>query len=333
MAYDVKVLADSISPAGHRITTFEVTFPRIILAEVNTHCALSRNSASSRAIPVPKRIAAVSTDPFVPESFGRNQKGMQPGDALEGDEADRAAALWESARVDSIRVAGALSELGVHKQYANRLLEPHAWHTAVITATDWDNFEHLRVNPMAQGEFQKVAAMMMQARAARKPEPFEEYDVWHTPYVNMEEVHDLEAAGIDPVKVSVARCARVSYLTQYGRRDPLEDVALFDKLVGSGHMSPLEHVARPTAPYELAMTKAWDVALEISGKIGPALRVRWENAPFVGRELVLGDGRHAKVASVRGPLHYCGKLNGWISRRAYVPGEYDILGYRNEVAS
>ena len=31
-----KVIADSVNPAGQRITTFECVFPRWILAEVNT---------------------------------------------------------------------------------------------------------------------------------------------------------------------------------------------------------------------------------------------------------------------------------------------------------
>jgi len=45
------ILADSISPAGHRLTTFEIQLPKVLLAEYNTHRALSRNFSSSRAIP------------------------------------------------------------------------------------------------------------------------------------------------------------------------------------------------------------------------------------------------------------------------------------------
>lgn len=52
------MLADSIA-SGVRLTTLQVTMPRIVLAEFNTHRMLSRNSASSRAIPVEKRIAQV----------------------------------------------------------------------------------------------------------------------------------------------------------------------------------------------------------------------------------------------------------------------------------
>ena len=31
MAYQAKIIADSVSPAGCRLTTMEVTFPRIVL--------------------------------------------------------------------------------------------------------------------------------------------------------------------------------------------------------------------------------------------------------------------------------------------------------------
>jgi hypothetical protein len=59
MTHSTKILADSISPDGVRLTTLEVVMPRIVLAEFNTHRMLSRNSASSRAIPIEKMIRMV----------------------------------------------------------------------------------------------------------------------------------------------------------------------------------------------------------------------------------------------------------------------------------
>ena len=266
--YACKILADSISPAGHRITSFEATFPRIVLAEANTHCMLSRNSASSRARPVASVIAALKDDSFKPEAFGRNQKGMQPGEALSADEGVEASDSWGRAKWNAIREAEFLANLGVHKQYANRLLEPFSWHTAVFTATDWDNFSHLRVNPLAQGEIQKIAQMMQTARDESTPRAIG-YGEWHLPYVEPEEARDF-FGNTDPVKVSVARCARVSYLTQNGVREPAEDIELYERLVTSGHMSPLEHVARPMTPRELELVEAWDVAFGD----GPTLRTQ-----------------------------------------------------------
>jgi hypothetical protein len=315
MGYTAKILADSISSAGHRLTSWEVTFPRIVLAEMNTHCMLSRNSASSRAIPVAKRIADVSIDPFIPEAFGRNQKGMQPGEALDGEEAKKAEYEWRVAKVAAVGSASRLSDLGVHKQYANRLLEPFSWHTAVVTATDLDNFFHLRVNPLAQGELRKAAELMQDGYTSNNPRLCEGEWGWHTPYVEHDELISLRMSGVDVAAVSVARCARVSYLTQNGTRDVSEDLTLYKRLVESGHMSPLEHVARPMTEMELQLTRSYDVSFNN----GPMLRTG-------GEGIAMGLNG---ITAVRGPLYYCGKLNGWISRRAHVPGEWDIVGARS----
>jgi len=297
MAYNAKILADSISPAGHRLTSFEVTFPRIVLAEVNTHRMLSRNSASSRAIPVEKRIAAVEADPFVPEQFGKNKKGMQHDEVLDGADAADARTMWFNVMNSAIENGRGMSKLGVHKQLANRLLEPFSWHTAVITATDWDNFEHLRVNPAAQGEFQKAAEWMMRLKRESEPHPVN-YGDWHTPYVEADEGFNLEVLGEGfPANISAARCARVSYLTQDGKRDPKEDLALYDRLIGPGHLSPLEHPARPMTPSELD-------------------RFRVDRYEWAEGWVRVGTG------------HYCGNFNGWIQLRKLVPGEHDILGHR-----
>lgn len=251
MGYNAKVVADSMSPAGVRLTTLEVTMPRIVLAEFNTHRMLSRSSASSRAIPVEKRIAMVEADPFVPEAFGRNQRGMQAGDALSGTDAIDARSVWLGACEDAVRRARALAEIGVHKQIANRLIEPFLWHTVLVTATEWSNFFALRCHPDAQPEIRKAAEMMRDAMAASKPLPFN-YGEWHTPFVEPAEAFDLLVEGMtwrDACKVSIGRCARVSYLTHDGRRAPEEDVKLADRLSTSGHMSPFEHVARPFASF------------------------------------------------------------------------------------
>ncbi len=326
MGYGCRVLADSISPAGHRLTSFEVTFPRIVLAEVNTHRMLSRNSASSRAIPVEKRIAAVEADPFVPVEFGKNKKGMQHDEVLSGGEEEDARGWWYGAKHEAVNHARLLAKAGVHKQLANRLLEPFAWHTAVITATDWDNFFHLRVNPDAQGEFRRAAEMMLEAYRASEPHPVN-YNEWHTPYVEPGEAFDLEVGGQRPrdvANISVARSARVSYLTQDGKRDHAEDMKLFGRLVDPGHLSPLEHAARPMTARELELTQAWDVAFDD----GPMLRTQCPPGvePKVGME-----DRGSIITRVRGPLYYSGNLNGWVQLRKLIPGEYDILGERAKV--
>lgn len=258
MGYEAKVLADSVSPAGVRLTTLEVTFPRFILAEVNTHRILSRSSASSRAIPVEKRIKAVEEDPFVPEAFGRNRKGMQATEVLEGSEAEDARDEWYAAARSAVVYATRLARLGVHKQYANRLLEPFLWHTAIISATEWDNFFALRCHPDAQPEFRLTAEAMRFAIYASTPRTIHN---WHLPYVDEMEVLALVACGMslpDVALVSSMRCARVSYLTHDGKRDPEADKARALELIAAGHMSPFEHAAHALAnPVFVGNFRGW----------------------------------------------------------------------------
>lgn len=280
MPFAAEVLADSRSPAGHRLTTLEVTFPRFVLAEFNTHRVFSRNSASSRAIPIAKQLRRVLEDPCVPVEFGANQPGMQAGEALSGEAERQARAEWLRARDDAVRrvlglVVGpgsvAAGEdpmrrvdevdaicreraqppdwLNVHKQVANRLLEPFMWHTVIVTASEWDNFFHLRCHPDAQPEIRLTAERMRAAMEGSQPAELEPGE-WHLPLVRPEDRG--EASVEELIKVSAGRCARVSYLTHAGKRDLAADVELHDRLRDSGHMSPLEHPARPLTETELA---------------------------------------------------------------------------------
>lgn len=278
MGFEAKVLADSISPSGHRLTTLEVTFPRFILAEFNTHRVFSRNSASSRAIPVAKQLRRLLDDPYVPIEFGSNQPGMQAGPPLSGAARDAAEAEWLRARDDAVRhVLGLMTSpeivarhddlracldqaeeslknppsewLNVHKQVANRLLEPFMWHTVIVSSTTWENFWNLRCHPDAQPEIRLIALKMREAVGVSKPAQMG-LDEWHLPLIGDPDREEA-ASHEELVKVSVGRCARVSYLTHAGTRDLSADVTLYERLLESGHMSPMEHVARPMTPAEL----------------------------------------------------------------------------------
>jgi len=285
MPFDAKVLADSRSPAGYRLTTLEATFPRFVLAEFNTHRVFSRNSASSRAIPIAKQLRRVLEDPYVPIEFGSNQPGMQAGAALSGEKRDAAEREWLHARDDAVRrvlglvadpdaiaadddlfeVLGQVEEaignraqpaewLNVHKQVANRLLEPFMWHTVIVTATEWDNFWNLRCHADAQPEIRLVAESMRTATMGSEPAELDWGD-WHLPLIRPE---DRQQASIeDLIKISAGRCARVSYLTHAGKRDLDADIELHDRLLESGHMSPLEHPARPLSAADLE-TNEWN---------------------------------------------------------------------------
>lgn len=142
-----EILADSINEQGDRLTTFKVVFPRYILAEVNTHRAFSRNSASSRAIPFKKMVKMVQENPFIPIAFQANHKGMQGTDYLSGKSTQGARKEWLNARDSAITHATNLSQgLEVTKQLANRIIEPYMWHTVIITSSEegLENFFNLR---------------------------------------------------------------------------------------------------------------------------------------------------------------------------------------------
>jgi len=242
MSCSAKIIKDSVSEIGMRLTTMEVVFPRIILAEFNTHRLFSRNSASSRAIPVEKMLKRVRENPYIPSHWGKNQKGMQAEQEVDIETAARALDEWLAACALATNQAEQLMKLGIHKQITNRLLEPFMWHTCIVSATEWSNFFHLRCNPQAHPEIQAIAYAMRDALQASVPLSVA-YGDWHLPFIDDDE---LKTHGVAVAKkASVGRCARVSYLTHDGRRDINEDVALHDRLLTSGHMSPLEHVATP----------------------------------------------------------------------------------------
>ncbi len=249
MPFSARVLLDSVSPAGARLTTMEVRYPRFIHSEVMTHRVFSRNAASSRAIPIRTMIEAVRKEPAMPLWWGRNQAGMQAREEL--DPAGRALALeeWERALAGALASAERLSasDINLHKQLVNRILEPFAWITVIITATEWANFFAQRTHADAQPELKHVAELMLQAYRASAPRRLELGD-WHTPLIQPDEEASLPLELRK--QIAVARSARVSYLSHGGTRDRAKDLELYERLLGggaNGHWSPFEHVATPLA--------------------------------------------------------------------------------------
>ena len=262
-----EVNLDSLSAAsGARLTTFVLTYPRFIHAEFMTHRMLSRNAASSRAIPIEKMVRAVRDNPAMPVFWGANEKGMQANSELTGARRWAAEQTWRAfARISTLEACW-LSFLGVHKQLANRWLEPAGHITVVASATDWTNFFWLRTHKAAQPEFQALARAMESAYNASIPQTLPA-GAWHRPFVGPEDwnlvedyLYDREGSDLSEhlfrqrvrellTQVSVGRVARVSYLTHDGRRDVAKDIELHDRLLAGAktneplHMSPFEHVA------------------------------------------------------------------------------------------
>jgi thymidylate synthase ThyX len=247
MSYSAKILLDSVGPNEARLTTFELTYPRMVHAELMTHRLFSRNSASSRAIPTEKLLARIETDPALPVWWGKNQSGMQAKEEVGEPAREYAQDRWLLARDEAVRSARLLAETGLHKQIANRVVEPWMFITVIVSATEYDNWNALRVDPDAQPELCHVATMAQELHKNSGPRQLASGE-WHLPLVTGNDEDQLRVDGFtdrDLCFISVGRCARVSYLTHDGVRDPKADIELAgERLLKSGHMSPFEHVAQ-----------------------------------------------------------------------------------------
>lgn len=237
-----EVICDSTNVANNaRLTTFQITLPRIILAELNTHKSLSKNCESSRAVPIKKLRGKAYADPFYPVYWGKNQSGMSAREELQGWRKSVAKFIWWFASREQILNNWLLEKVGVHKQTANRLIEPWLCVTDVITGTDkfWDNFFRLRLADGAQPEMQVLAWKMKKAYDASKPKVLGVAEP-HLPYITDAERTKFPVSTL--VKISVARCCRTSYNNMWGKvSQPEEDIKLFYRALESKHFSPMEH--------------------------------------------------------------------------------------------
>jgi hypothetical protein len=264
---------DLISP--HRITTMVVRYPRMILPEFNTHRVFSRNSASSRARSIKTTLRPVIEDPMIP-LWTQNQKGMG-GSFATIDHARSAAVTWMKARdaaVESmLRLLMSPSEVSdyarvedwetranrydreykaqsvpnawsnIHKQDANRLLEPWMWHETLVTSTYWKNFYDLRISEYAQPEIKAIAILMQAVMKQSLDHHVLRYDALHIPFMDRQSVNDTISWGDleEILLASASECARISY----NDRDVMKnkDLGLGRKLLEQKHMSPFEHIA------------------------------------------------------------------------------------------
>ncbi len=240
-----KIILASQSANQHEIYTYVLKYPRFIHPQLMTHRVFSRNVSSSRAIPTEKMTRTAIVSNIRPVAWESERTGMSPGRTLTDSNGISADMIWDDARNSAMHYAQQLSDLGVHKQWANRILEPFLPVTTIVTATDFTNFFNLRLSHEAQGEIQELAEKMLAEKMAVPPtwvSPGE----WHIPFIREEE----EGLELDTkMRISVARCARVSYKTpdndMYSTIE--RDMALWDRLQKSCHWSPFEHQAMALA--------------------------------------------------------------------------------------
>lgn len=229
--------------------TFELVYPRYIHSEFMTHRVFSRNAGSSRAIPVKRMIEQVRNNPVIPPKVFMNQKGMVGETEADPDTTTAFHVLWEEAAENACKTAEMMERLGIHKQHVNRILEPFQFIKVIVTATDWYNFFALRLAPDAQPEMRELAGAIYDEmdRYHNKDVGVLELDKEHIvvslPYITDEDIKEIGKEEYHLLmKISAARCARVSYNNHDGSKpDIKKDLELYEHLYSSRHMSPMEH--------------------------------------------------------------------------------------------
>lgn len=253
-SFDVKVLAHSKSHENVMAVSFYLMYPRFIHAEMMTHKDFSRSAASSRAIPVMKMLAQVWNNPAMPVHWGSNIPGMQAKAELKGWERRVAINAWLLAGRVACVFAWLLTKLNLHKQVANRILEPWQLMHVTLTTAKLANFFNLRIHPDAQPEI-CLLATLMRDKLSKVPAKLLRQGEWHLPWLDFTDFEPAKEAAAKyrmPVKevlvrISAARCARSSYATFDGVRNVDKDLALYDKLIVTKpvHASPAEHQVSP----------------------------------------------------------------------------------------
>ena len=261
--YYARTLVDS-EINNNRITTFEITFPRFIAEQLLTHRMHSRNAGSLRAVPTVKILTSATVNPL---QFAANQPGMSSGAKLTGWRARVAQAGWELARGGCIMGAKLMHRAGVHKEICNRVLAPFLWQTYIITSNEfgWNNFFLQRCSPHAQPEIAKIANLIRECYTSSVPLP----QLHHIPFDPVFEsdftdknyafcaTHGLTILEARK-RISIARIARVSYFNHgCDYVNYINDLKLYDRLVTSGHYSPLDHVLTYNELFKNGIYPSW----------------------------------------------------------------------------
>lgn len=217
---------------GEEIITYKLTFPRIILSEVNTYKQIEKNTSSSRAIPFEKMVETVENDPFIPLAWQISHKGMQGNKYYtDPDIIECKTKRWLEARDAAILAAknmdidiistkkpvfrdirdiieGDNYEVvsgefinPVTKQLKNRILEPWMWVCQLVTGTK-ESFQHLFEQRCPQYEFyfgkfksKKEVLEYLNIGEIEYPKPFPKTDLdWFKCNKGQAEIHFMDLA-------------------------------------------------------------------------------------------------------------------------------------------
>jgi hypothetical protein len=193
---------------------------------------------------------------------------MQGGEELTGNNLEVARNIYLDAMRDAIRHARLLADTGASKQIVNRIIEPYTHIKVIVTSTQWANWYALRDHPAAEPHIELLAKAMLESFEASTPTELP-FGGWHLPYVDAtdDEIDHAALYALEQnprlgdnednlmaeilsilAKVSVARCARVSYDNHDGTKPRLlKDLLLYADLMEKRplHASPAEHQASP----------------------------------------------------------------------------------------
>jgi len=303
MTIKVKLLQKSLGPYSDAcMGTYELVYPRMIHQEVLTHKQLSRNCASSRAIPIESMLKEIENDVAVPVHWGKNQTGMQAGEELNGEALDLVQQYWQLAAKEAIKYSRRLAETGVHKQVANRVTEPYQHMKTVMSATDWNNCFYLRNHKDADPTIAMLFKQMQELWESTEASALD-LGEFHTPYVDSilrvknktisRQYLEVGYGFFTPeeaLKVSASCCAQTSFRKNDSSVDKADMV--YDRLVNSKpvHASPFEHQAKPMQKYS-----------------NPFDASQWEpGITHVNR---------------KGEL-FSGNLRGWVQHRQLIEGNF-----------
>lgn len=273
-----RIVAKSVSAySGQEIITWETDFPKCILAELNTHKIMVSNCQSSRAVPVKKVIEQICANPVTPIHWGKNKAGMVAEEEINTPvfmdlnnydlsyrqcNVDRDMA-WKNTSFQISQLMERWDNAGYHKQIVNRIGEAFTFVRGVITATEIDNFFHLRYHKDADPFMQELAKCMWEAYEQAEAEVLYEGE-WHTPYVDhcrfdgklyympetAESFWDAKHMAIgEALKTSSAACGQVSYRKLDTSEETVERV--WNNLMGGDtiHASVTGHQATPIREY------------------------------------------------------------------------------------
>lgn len=256
----VEFIQGSIAPNGTKITTLVLEYPRVIHAQLLTHRVFSKNSSSSRAVPIKSAIDQIDQNP-AQYIWTENQSGMSGEvitDPVKLNKINEAMTnLWNQVKQTVLYLGSKESEggLNVHKQNAARPLEYYQNIRIVLTSTEWINWDWLRIDSAAQPEIAQLAKMMYEVRESAEYMKLAEGE-WHVPFITRKinkngklSYHhpetDAELTVQEAKELSMSICAQTSFRKEDYSDKKTENV--IGKLFTGNkvHASPSEHQATP----------------------------------------------------------------------------------------